>query len=373
VNETILLVEDEKIIACDIKECLEKSGYTVPAIIAYGEQAIEKAEQLQPDLILMDVMLKGDMNGIQAAEEIVNRFKIPVIYLTAYSDDCTLRKAKVTQPFGYILKPFEEIQLITTIEIALNKYQTERIMREALEKEKEMREIKSRFVSMLSHEFRNPLSTIFTSSELLASHSHQLNEVKKTEYINHIQNAVKHLDNLLTDVLLIGKAEVDKIQCSPAPLDLENFCRSLVEDIEVTASSKHKIIFTVQGQWRKLVDTYGRNSLPALDKKLLYHILSNLLSNAIKYSPNGGIVHFDLFYVQREVIFRIQDEGIGIPETDQESLFTSFHRASNVNTIPGNGLGLSIVKHYVDLHGGEITCASKVGVGTTFIVSIPIG
>lgn len=178
-KERILVVEDERIIAYDIKDCLEKSGYIVPAIIAYGKQAIEKVAELQPDLVLMDVMLKGDMNGIEAAEQIVTRFNIPIIYLTAYSDESTLQKAKLTQPFGYILKPFEETQLITTVEIALNKYRTEAVMREALEKEKEMRELNSRFVSMVSHEFRNPLTTIFTSTELLANYGDLLTEEKK--------------------------------------------------------------------------------------------------------------------------------------------------------------------------------------------------
>jgi signal transduction histidine kinase len=381
VKERILVVEDERIIAYDIKYCLEKSGYIVPAIAAYGEHAIEKAAELQPDLILMDVMLKGDMSGIEAAAQIVSRFHIPVVYLTASSDDNTLQKAKTTQPFGYILKPFEETQLITTIEIALNKHQTEMIMREALEKEKQMRELKSRFVSMVSHEFRNPLSTILTSTELLTNHNHQLNEEKKTEYIHHIQNAVKHLNQLLNDVLLIGKAEIDKASVNPVPIDLENFCQDLVSEIQFKAGEEHKIIFTQQGcyllseediniaQNPQLLTTKTR--LPCLDEKLLWHILSNLLANAIKYSPQGGTVRFDLFCMQGEAIFRIQDEGIGIPETEQENLFNSFHRGSNVGNIPGSGLGLAIVKHYVDLHGGEITFASKVGVGTTFIVSLP--
>jgi signal transduction histidine kinase len=112
--------------------------------------------------------------------------------------------------------------------------------------------------------------------------------------------------------------------------------------------------------------------LPYLDEKLLRHILTNLISNAIKYSPQAGTVSFDLFCLQKEAIFRIQDYGIGIPIADQEKLFDYFHRGSNVGRIPGSGLGLAIVKHYVELHGGEITFASKVGVGTTFIVTLSL-
>ncbi|MCM0591752.1 MAG: ATP-binding protein [Gloeotrichia echinulata IR180] len=377
----ILIVEDERIIAYDIKNCLENSGYNVVGMVAYGELAIEKAGELHPDLILMDVMLKGKMNGIEATAEIVTHFNIPVVYLTAYSDASNLQRAKTTQPFGYVLKPFEETQLITTIEIALNKHQTELVMRQALEKEQEDRKIKSHFVSMVSHEFRNPLSNIFNYTELLSNYSSQLNEATKDEYIHNIQKSVKYLDHLLTDVLLIGKAEIGKHQFNPAPMDLEDFCKDLVSEIKVSASKNHNIIFTIQGSSKILEDTSTSknsplltktNQLPCLDEKLLRHILTNLLANAIKYSPDGGTVRFDLFFIQEEVIFRIQDEGIGIPEADQENLFTSFQRGGNVGKIPGNGLGLAIVKHYVDLHGGEINFASKVGVGTTFIVNLPI-
>lgn len=377
-KEKILVVEDERIIACDIKYCLESSGYSVLAVLAYGEQAIEQVEELQPDLVLMDVILKGEMNGVEAAQMILNKFNIPVVFLTAHSDESTLIKAKATQPFGYIFKPFEETQLITTIEIALSKHQKETLMRDELQREKEMRELKSRFVSMVSHEFRNPLSTILNSTELLANHSQEIGDNKKEEYLYHIQNAVKNLNQLLSDVLLVGKAEVHQTNFNPAPLDLENFCQDLVAELKLIATEEHQIILKIQGcctqqEEEKQEDRASNNiSLPRLDEKLLRHIFTNLLTNAVKYSPQGGKISFDLFCLQGEAIFRIQDEGIGIPEIEQENLFNSFQRASNVGQIPGHGLGLSIVKQYVELHGGEITLVSKEGVGTTFIVSIPL-
>ncbi|MGB7379699.1 MAG: response regulator, partial [Rivularia sp. (in: cyanobacteria)] len=300
----ILVVEDERIIACDIKYCLESSGYIVPAVIAYGEKAITKVEEFQPDLVLMDMMLKGDMNGIEAAEIIMNTFNIPVIFLTAHSDESTIKKAKATQPFGYILKPFEESQLITTIEIALSKHQKEIVMRDELQKEKEMRELKSRFVSMVSHEFRNPLSTILNSTELLANHSQEITENKKSEYLYHIQNSVKNLNQLLSDVLLVGKAEVHKTHFNPAPLDLEKFCQDLVAEIKLLATEKHQIILKIHGCCTQQEEDSASTdiNLPRLDEKLLRHIFTNLLSNAIKYSPQGGEICFDLFCLQGEAI-----------------------------------------------------------------------
>lgn len=365
-KERILVVEDERIIACDIQSCLERSGYSVPAIAAYGEDAIHEAEAILPDLILMDVMLKGEMSGIEAATCISQRFDIPIIYLTAYSDEKTLAQAKVSQPFGYILKPFEESQLLTTIEIALAKHQTESVIKEELNQARETSALKSNFVSLVSHEIRNPLHTILTSSEILAAQIDSCKADKQQEYIQHIQKAANQVSNLIDDVLLLGKSEGGKIRFNPTPLDIQSFCQELANDMQITSYHSHQLVFNVQGSYAK------NQNFPRLDDKLLRHILTNLLTNAIKYSPIGSMVKFDLFCLQGEVIFRIQDEGIGIPEADQELLFHSFHRASNVGNIPGTGLGLSIVKQYVDLHQGEISLISKEMMGTTWIVSIPI-
>ena len=234
-------------------------------------------------------------------------------------------------------------------------------IRHALEKEKQLNELKSRFVAMTSHEFRTPLTTIFSSAELLEHYSHKWDEAKKLTYFQRIQVAVKHMTQLLNDILLIGKAEAGKLEFKPAPLDLIQFCRDLVEEMQISTTN-HTIVFTNQSQC----------PTACMDEKLLRHILSNLLSNAIKYSPQGGTVHFDLICKQAGALFCIQDEGIGIPAADQAQLFASFHRASNVGTISGTGLGLAIVKKSIDLHGGQIRVTSEVGVGTTFKVALPL-
>jgi len=126
----ILIVEDEMIVAIYIQNKLKRLGYSVAAIASSGQEAVKKVEETHPDLVLMDIHLKGDMNGVEAAQQIRTRFHIPIIYLTAHSDDDTLQRAKVTEPFGYILKPFEERALHTTIEMALYRYETEKRLRE---------------------------------------------------------------------------------------------------------------------------------------------------------------------------------------------------------------------------------------------------
>jgi len=234
-------------------------------------------------------------------------------------------------------------------------------MQKALETEKELSELKSRFVTMASHEFRTPLTTILSSAALLEKYNHKLAEEKKINHLQRIQAAVQHMTRLLNDVLLIGKAEAGKLEFQPTPLDLVKFCYELVEELQISTST-HKIAFHTQNEC----------TTACMDEKLLRHIFSNLLSNAIKYSPQGGSVNFDLVCQQEEVIFHVQDRGIGIPIADQAQLFNSFHRASNVGTISGTGLGLAIVKKSVDLHGGKLTVKSEVGAGTTFTVTLPL-
>lgn len=234
-------------------------------------------------------------------------------------------------------------------------------LRKTLEKERELSEFKSRIITTLSHEYRTPLTTIQSSAELLENYGYKWTEEKKLTHLHRIQTSTKHMTNLVSDALLIGKAEANKLEFNPVPLDVEQFCRELLEEMNPDGMSQTTITFSCQGDSN---DAY-------LDGKLLRQILTNLLSNAVKYSPQGGIVQFDLECRDGVARFSIQDEGIGIPAADQERLFESFHRASNVGTLPGTGLGLSIVKKCVDLHRGQIAVESAVDVGTTFTVTLP--
>jgi PAS domain S-box-containing protein len=241
--------------------------------------------------------------------------------------------------------------------------QAEEELRKTVEKEKELNELKSRFVSMTSHEFRTPLTTILSSSELLEFNRHRWTEEKQFTHLHRIQNAVHHLTQLLNDVLTLSKAEAGKLEFKPSPINLVPFCRELVEELQPSEVPTHEITFTHEGK---------DATVTVLDKRLLRHILGNLLSNAIKYSPEGSTVEFSLEQHRDRVVFKIKDYGIGIPAEDQPHLFESFHRAENVGTIQGTGLGLAIVKQCVDLHGGEITVESVVGKGTTFVVLLPL-
>ena len=231
----------------------------------------------------------------------------------------------------------------------------------ALEKTQELSELKSRFISIASHEFRTPLTTIFSASELLEHYGSRWNLEKQVSYLKQIQNSVKHMTRLLDDVLLISAGEAGKLKFEPVLLNIVDFCQSLVEEFRLGQDCRHTLNFTFEGDLQSA----------ELDEKLLRHVLSNLLSNAAKYSPEHQPIEFNLRVDSKTVTFTITDHGIGIPPEDQLHLFELFHRAGNVGTIAGTGLGLAIVKKAVTLHSGLIDVKSAVGSGTQFTVSIP--
>ena len=255
-----------------------------------------------------------------------------------------------------------ENEVIAIIRDITERKRAETDIRNALDKEKQLNELKSRFVSMASHEFRTPLATILSSAELLEHYRHKWSKEKSTKHLHQIQQSVKHMTELLNDILLIGKAEAGKIDFNPQPLNVSQFCQEIIEGIQIT-SDHHQIIFQTQDP-DQIID---------VDKKLFRHIFNNLLSNAIKYSPQRGNVQVDLQFSQaKEAILSVKDEGIGIPLEEQDQMFDSFDRASNVGTIAGTGLGLAIVKRAVEIHHGSITFTSVLDAGTTFIVTLPL-
>jgi PAS domain S-box-containing protein len=254
------------------------------------------------------------------------------------------------------------ISASTELGLFIQRKQAEEEIRKSLAKERELNELKSNFISIVSHEFRTPLTSIVMSAELLEKYGQQQTEEKKQTYFRRIRAAAKRMNQLISDVLLIGQGEGGKLDFKPKLINLKNFCQELVEELRVGLSDKHSLISSCGSD---LCEIYA-------DPNLLHHILSNLLSNAIKYSPNGGLVQLTIDKHGESLRFQVQDSGIGIPVTDQQHLFELFQRATNVSTIPGTGLGLAIVKQCVDLHGGDISVQSAVGEGTTFTVTLPM-
>jgi|GEM_PF-4796367 len=240
---------------------------------------------------------------------------------------------------------------------------TTELLQIELEKEKELRELKSRFLSMVSHEFRTPMSVILTSSGLLRAKWDRMTPEQRTERFDKIENQVHRLDRLINDVTAISKSELLKQQLTLEPIVLPVFLKQLSDEILLAYNSTITIEITQS----------ALNLRPVmLDEMLAHQMFGNLLSNAVKYSPNGQKVTVHLHYTDNTATITIEDDGIGIPQDDQKYLFEVFNRASNVGGISGSGLGLVIVKQAVEAHGGSLTFESDEGEGTTFHITLPI-
>jgi two-component system sensor kinase FixL len=254
-----------------------------------------------------------------------------------------------------------EIQERKAAEAALRKSEQE--LRRAYEREKELSELKSRFVSMASHEFRTPLSTILSSADIIEEYMQTEQQSRREKHTARIKSAVANLTGILNDFLSLSRLEEGKIEHQPVEFEISQFCREEVID-ELQGLLKEDQQIRCQG-----ID--GEREIH-LDKKFLKNILFNLLSNAIKYSAPGTHIDLTMSIEKKHLLIKVEDQGIGIPEEEQQHLFTRFFRARNVENIQGTGLGLNIVKKYVDLMEGHITFESKLEEGTTFDVRIPL-
>jgi PAS domain S-box-containing protein len=232
---------------------------------------------------------------------------------------------------------------------------------EALDKERQLNEIKSRFVSMASHEFRTPLSTVLSSASLISKYTKTEEQEKRDRHIDKIKASVKHLNDLLEDFLSLGKLDEGKIGTQHHEMNLREVIQDTIDEMTALLKPGQKILYQHTGE-----------DILISDKKLIKNISINLISNAIKFSDEGAAIHVISEINAGKALVKVKDEGIGISAEDQQHLFTSFFRGKNVINIQGTGLGLHIVKRYLDLLGGEAHLDSQLGHGTTIAFSIPV-
>ncbi|EPR66061.1 sensor histidine kinase [Cyclobacterium qasimii] len=235
-------------------------------------------------------------------------------------------------------------------------------IRNTLQKEKELNELRSRFISMASHEFRTPLSVILSATNLIERQNEPGKEDKRLKYVGSIKSSIKNLVAILNDFLSLSKLEEGKVVAQPILFDFIDFSKSLVEEIQ-GIKKKGQVINLLSNQ--TIIEV-------GLDPKLTRHILHNLLSNAIKYSDENKTISYTIDCNDEKLLLTFSDQGIGIPEEEVYQLFQRFYRAKNVTNIQGTGLGLNIVKQYTELMGGNVSFESKLNVGTTFTVELPI-
>ncbi|WP_414575619.1 ATP-binding protein [Anabaena sp. CCY 9402-a] len=375
----ILLIEDNIAEARLLQEYLHQaeSKQFLLVHVKRLREALSELSHTSYDVILLDLTLP-DSQGLSSLSLLIKQDpSVPIVVLTNTNDEDLAIEAVRQGAQDYLVKrqvnvhvlvralcyAIERKQALETLRI-LNKSLENRVEERTAElvKAQEINQFKAEFVSMLSHDIRNPLNTILLAAGLLQNHEEKLSQEKKHSHLQMIRSAIKNMAQLLDEVSLIGKADSGKLQCDLIAMDLEAFCRQIVEEAQLSIKDKHlTVIFNCHQKLEPVL----------LDESLLHHILGNLLGNAIKYSLPGGIVNFELFGQEHAVIFKIQDWGIGISPQDQKHLFQPFHRGENVGGIAGTGLGLSIVKKCVDAHQGEILVNSEVGVGTTVSVILP--
>jgi len=255
----------------------------------------------------------------------------------------------------------ETLIMTYIVDISAEK-QLEASLRAALSKEKELNELKTSFTSIVSHEFRTPLSVILSSTELLMKYGERLEPDRRIEKLGNITRQVGRLIKLMDDVLAITRLEGTGFNYQPALVDIVALCEEILEDVRAGYPDHTHQELVTSGDLREVM----------VDEFLFSHILQNLTTNAIKYSPEDGIVRVVLACDEAAVTLRVEDQGIGIPEQDQSRLFESFRRAGNVGHIQGTGIGLTIVKRAVDACGGKIDFESAEGAGTTFVVTLPV-
>lgn len=385
----ILIVEDDSVSALLLQRALEKNAHHIIGIADTGEKAIEILEESMADIVMMDINLAGELDGIKTTEIINERYDIPVVYLSASSDAETLNKVVGTNPSAYVIKPFNIRELNMVIELAIFKdrkekelqklnneleekvkqrtaelYEANKELTKALEKEREINELKSRIVLNVSHGFKTPLTSILSSAQLLQIYAEKDHPFKQkiTKHAFKIENSVRALNNLLTSVLFFGKSDENKLEFKPKKIFSAAFVKEVLDTVK--AGIENDVVIKSEiGDLPKTITS---------DPELLYQVLENLLSNAVKYSRDGKQVDFKLTFEDNKLHATISDKGIGIPKTEQGKLFERFFRAKNVGIVEGSGLGLSIVKKCLEVLQGDISFESEMDKGTTFHVTVPV-
>ncbi len=505
-GQSIYIVEDEIITARSIAKNIKNFGYQLAGIATSGSEAVAQILKIQPDLVLIDILLqKNDIDGITTAQRIQSQINVPIIYLTAHSDQETLNRAKITTPFGYILKPYSEKDLQISIEFALHKHQQEiqLIQREellstilnstqdgivatnktskiiymnpaaqkltgwdlheayerkaievlemidertqqpidhpleqvleqgkvvylddyavllqkngqqisisdsaspilkkddevissnsdlvtgavliftprqiksppridinqqqqigAIAADEELNELSAYLLDIVLHELRSPLTVILSTAESLQNYRQKWTIEKQNKSLNRIQQAVRQITRLLDDITVWKELGTGQITVQPNWVNIITLSEEILNNLRLLDSKNYELI----------IDYQGGEKIFYLDQEILQRILNNLLLNGIKYSPPGSTVTLSIDGTKNDLVLRIKDQGRGIPQAEQHRIFEAFYRASNTEHIKGAGLGLAIVREYVQLCGGEITLESNSGLGTIFTVTLP--
>jgi len=396
-NIKILLIDDDEedfILTNDVVKEIRNRRYQLDWSSTY-EEGKKKIFEQQHGIYLIDYRLGNSLGLALIRESIAEGIDAPFVLLTGVKDSQIDEEAEIAGASDYLVKgeltpeildrsiryciaQANMLKQVKQLNIGLEQRveqrtealataidelaKSQRDLQTALAREKELNELKSRFVTTASHEFRTPLATILSSTSLIARYDKIEDAEKRLKHINRIKSSISNLTEILNDFLSLGKLEEGLVRNNPVEFEIVSFAQTIVDELKNITKEDQQIVLSHNGE----------NATVWLDKQLLKNVVINLLSNAIKYSPAGRNIEFKTSISKKLFLITIIDKGIGIPEEDQKHLFERFFRAKNSTNIQGTGLGLNIVKKYVNLMNGEVSFSSSINEGTTFTVKIPI-
>ncbi|MCE7948679.1 MAG: PAS domain S-box protein [Chloroflexi bacterium CFX4] len=354
VMDGILIADENGIIVRVNPAILKLFGYTQESLIGRSvELLMNKVDATQHDSYMQRYIQNGVPHIIGKSREVIAKradgthFMIDLSISEIYLDG--RRFFLATMHDVTERKQMEEARL------------TAEILQVELEKEKDLRQLRSRLISMITHDLRNPLASMRLAADMLTDYFDKMSVEQRTARLSAIKQGIARLNAIVDDVLALGEAEAGKLRCQPQLGDFAAHCHTIFRDFVSTLGSEHRLSY--EGAQRDLV-------LP-FDAKLIEQVLLNLLGNAVKYSPKGSPIVVSLAADTNQAVLQVSDSGIGIPPEDQKRLFEAFHRAGNVGGVRGTGLGLAITKLIVELHNGSISFESALGKGTIFYVRLP--
>ncbi|HBF13133.1 MAG TPA: hypothetical protein DDW49_07075 [Deltaproteobacteria bacterium] len=361
----ILVVEDEGIVAMDLSQNLVKLAYNVVGVCSTAEDALSKVAELKPDLVLLDIKLKGVMDGINAARIIRAEFNIPVVFLTSYSDQTTMDRAKETEPFGYILKPYDQRELFATIEIALYKNRGEKRLKEDNQNLERLSKVKTEFTSMVSHELRTPLSAIKEGINIVLDEIDGPINTLQRETLTITKESVERLTRLINHVLDYSKFEAGK---------MELFFKELVMNDLVTSVYKSMLPAAKKKNISMKLEIPQNVVKLSCDEDKIKQVIVNLIDNAIRFSFEKGSIIIKLEEDPDWVLVRVKDDGVGIPLEHQDRIFEMYEQVHHEGLwkTGGSGLGLALCRQILLKHKGFIEVESISDQGSEFTVRLPI-
>jgi len=393
----VLVIDDDEedfIILRDVLAEMPHQQYVLDWRSSY-EDGMEAIDKKQHDVYLVDYRL-GAKTGLELIEEALAKgYETPFIILTGQNDievdtnamqagaadylvKSTITALQLERSIRYSMQQAKNMQQIKDLNVQLEKRVRDRTLvleqamveleksrhelSVALDREKEVNEMKSRFVSMASHEFRTPLTTILSSLALISKYAAAGLHEKEKKHIERIKTTVSGLSELLNDFLSVSKLEEGKVVIMPERLQIKEVVAEVIEDMQTVTKQGQLLHYGHTGQTEAV-----------LDKKVLRHIMLNLISNAIKFSPENTEIWIFTQATTDSLSLRIEDTGMGISEEDQAHLYERFFRGQNATNIQGTGLGLNIVANYLRIIGGTISLSSSLAKGSVFIVQMPFG